>query len=69
MVTWTFDLLALFVGFIVGVFCGVLLYCTIEMRNGGSWSKGFGEGWNAKRDYLKMKEREKKHDTDTDCIS
>jgi hypothetical protein len=58
MVTWTFDLLALVVGFIVGAICGALLYCTVEMRDGGSWDKGFSNGWKAKHDYLKMKEKE-----------
>lgn len=36
MVTWTFDLLALIVGFLIGMCVGGLLYCTVEMRDGGS---------------------------------
>jgi hypothetical protein len=48
MVTWTFDLTALIVGFIAGLFVGALGCCLIEMRDGGSWSKGFSEGFNVK---------------------
>ena len=44
MVTWTFDATALFIGFIVGVIVGSLNVLLIEMRDGGSWSKGFYEG-------------------------
>ena len=58
MVTWTFDLLAMVIGFILGVICGALLYCTVELRDGGSWDKGFHEGWKARHDYFEMKEKE-----------
>ena len=68
MVTWTFDATALFVGILIGIFfCGCII-CFVMWKD-GSWDRGFSEGWDAKRDYLKMKEREEKHDTDTDRIS
>ena len=44
MVTWTFDLLALFIGFTVGLLLGGLLFACMEMRDGGAWDKGFFEG-------------------------
>lgn len=44
MVTWTFDLVALFIGFAVGLLLGWLLVTFIEMRDGGAWAKGFFEG-------------------------
>ena len=44
MVTWTFDLVAVVVGFLVGVSIGSLIVLLIEMREGGAWSKGFYEG-------------------------
>lgn len=44
MVTWTFDLLALFIGFTVGLLLGGLLFAFMEMRDGGAWAKGFFEG-------------------------
>ena len=44
MVTWTFDLVAVTAGFLVGVFTGSLIVLLIEMREGGAWSKGFYEG-------------------------
>lgn len=44
MVTWTFDLVALFIGYIVGILVGGLLVAFVEMRDGGAWSKGFFEG-------------------------
>lgn len=48
MVTWTFDLVALFIGFLVGFLVGGLFIAFIEMRDGGAWSKGFFEGCKAK---------------------
>jgi hypothetical protein len=44
MITWTFDLTALFIGWAVGMLMGVLVVALSEMRDGGSWSKGFFEG-------------------------
>lgn len=44
MVTWTFDLLALFIGFTVGTLVGGLLFAFAEMREGGAWARGFFEG-------------------------
>lgn len=44
MVTWTFDLLALSIGFTVGILVGGLLFAFMEMRDGGAWDKGFFEG-------------------------
>lgn len=68
MVTWTFDAMALIVGIFIGLFLGGGVLCFVIWKD-GSWDRGFSEGWNAKHDYLKMKEREEKHDTDTDRIS
>lgn len=48
MVTWTFDLLALSIGFIVGILVGGLLFAFVEMRDGGAWDKGFFEGCEKK---------------------
>ena len=44
MVTWTFDLVALLIGFAVGFLLGGLLCISVEMRDGGAWAKGFFEG-------------------------
>lgn len=44
MITWTFDLLALFIGWAVGMLMGVFVVLVSEMRDGGAWSKGFFEG-------------------------
>jgi len=44
MVTWTFDLTALLIGFAVGFLVGGLLFAFMEMRDGGAWDKGFFEG-------------------------
>lgn len=44
MVTWTFDLCALLIGFAVGFLLGGLLFAVIEMRDGGAWAKGFFDG-------------------------
>lgn len=44
MVTWTFDRMALVVGFCVGMFVGCILFAIMETREGGAWSKGFYEG-------------------------
>ena len=68
MVTWTFDLLAFDVGMIAGFILAGCVICFVVWKD-GSWDRGFSEGWNAKHDYLKMKEREEKHDTDTERIS
>ena len=48
MVTWTFDLTALLIGFIVGILVGGLLFAFLEMRDGGAWDKGFFEGCEKK---------------------
>ena len=58
MVTWTFDLTALLVGFFVGMLVVGILSVIIETRDGGAWDKGFFEGCDKKFliDYL---EREK----------
>lgn len=59
MVTWTFDLTALFVGFCVGMLAGGILFVIAEMRDGGAWSKGFFEGCD-KRALINYLESEKK---------
>jgi hypothetical protein len=48
MVTWTFDLMALCVGFFVGMLVGGILSVIIETRDGGAWAKGFFEGCDKK---------------------
>ena len=63
MVTWTFDLLALVVGFVIGIIVGAFLFLFLETKDGGDWSKGFSEGFglkcnlrDAKEIFLKIKE-------------
>lgn len=56
MVTWTFDLLALLVGIIIGMVIGGLAFTLIEMRDGGSWSKGFSDGFDLKGNLCDLKE-------------
>ena len=48
MITWTFDLVALFIGWAVGMLMGGLLALAIEMRDGGAWDKGFFDGCDKK---------------------
>ena len=48
MVTWTFDLVALLIGFAVGFLLGGLLFISVVMRDGGAWAKGFFEGCEKK---------------------
>lgn len=60
MVTWTFDLFALIVGFLIGMFVGALLYCTIEQRSGGAWSKGFYDGCDFQDNILPRLKQQKK---------
>lgn len=56
MVTWTFDLLALLVGIIIGIVIGGLIFILFEMRDGGSWSKGFSDGFDLKCNFRDLKE-------------
>ena len=49
MVTWTFDLFALFVGIIIGTFIGAFIVMFTEMKDGGAWDKGFSDGFDFKR--------------------
>lgn len=56
MVTWTFDLLALLVGIVIGVAIGALAFALIEMRDDGSWSKGFSDGFDLKCNLRDLKE-------------
>ena len=58
MVTWTFNLLALFVGFAVGLLLGGLLFAFMETKDGGAWAKGFFEGCE-KRALISYLEHEK----------
>ena len=63
MVTWTFDLVALLIGFMVGFLIGGLLFAFWEMRDGGEWSKGFFEGCEKKFLILYLeREKERMHD-------
>lgn len=60
MVTWTFDFIALFVGFCVGMIAGAFSSVIIETRDGGAWSKGFFEGCDKRAliNYLENEKRE-----------
>ena len=62
MITWTFDLTALCIGWAVGMLMGVLIVVLSEMRDGGSWSKGFFEGCNMQFliNYLNREKEEMK---------
>lgn len=69
MITWTFDLVALFIGWAVGMLMGGLLFVVVEMRDGGAWSKGFFEGCDKKflisyldREKERVMKREPKKD-------
>lgn len=44
LITWTFDLTALIVGWAAGVVTGAFIVVVSEMRDGGAWGKGFFEG-------------------------
>ena len=46
MVTWTFDLCALFIGLMIGMVVGATCVAFIFLLDGGLWSKGFDEGCN-----------------------
>ena len=68
MVTWTFDMMALIVGILIGFFLGGCVICFVMWKD-GSWDRGFSEGWNAKHDYLTWQAKEGEHDeTDAECI-
>lgn len=63
MVTWTFDLRALIIGFVLGMLAGAFITLYEEMRDGGAWGKGFSDGFDlkcnlrdAKEIFLKIKE-------------
>lgn len=56
MVTWTFDLSALVVGFVVGFTVGAFFFLFFETRDGGDWSKGFADGFNLKCNLRDAKE-------------
>ena len=60
MVTWTFDLLALLVGIVIGMLVGVFITIYVEMRDGGSWSKGFSDGFDLKCNLRDLKDILKK---------
>ena len=60
MVTWTFDLLALLVGIVIGAAIGMLSFLLIEMRDGGSWSNGFSDGFDLKCNLRDLKDILKK---------
>jgi len=69
MITWTFDFVALFIGWAVGMLMGGLLFVGIETRDGGAWSKGFFEGCDKKFliSYLESeKERMMKRESEKD---
>lgn len=59
MVTWTFDLTALLIGFVVGILLGGIISLLVAMRDGGAWSVGFFAGCDAKH-IIEFLNREKK---------
>ena len=58
MITWTFDLVALFIGWAIGMLMGGLLFVVMATRDGGAWSKGFFDGCD-KQFLISYLEREK----------
>ena len=44
VVTWTFDLAALFIGMLIGIIIGAGLAQYMMLRDGGLWDIGFMEG-------------------------
>jgi len=60
MVTWTFDLLALIVGVVLGVLVMGTIFLIMYLHDGGAWSIGFSEGYEAKRFVEKLQESKKK---------
>ena len=58
MITWTFDLVALFIGWAVGILMGGILFVVMETRDGVAWSKGFFDGCD-KQFLISYLEREK----------
>lgn len=56
--TWTFDFIALFVGFVIGILIGGISAIAYEMREGGAWSKGFYDGCEI-RSLIRYLEQEK----------
>ena len=48
MVTLTFDLTALFVGFVIGMFIGAFVCAFTLLKDGASWSSGFNDGCGLK---------------------
>ena len=69
MITWTFDFVALFIGWAVGMLMGGISFAVMEMRDGGAWSKGFFEGCDKKflisyldREKERVMKREPKKD-------
>ena len=47
MITITFDAMALFMGFCIGLFFGFIVYSLFEMREGGQWSSGWASGYKS----------------------
>lgn len=47
MVTFTFDILALLIGLIIGLLGGAVLVLFVEMHDGGAWDRGWHEGYNS----------------------
>ena len=63
-VTITFHPLELVVGLFIGICIGLLVFCLVEMRNGGSWSQGFNDGCECKRwvDEIRKEKEERKNE-------
>lgn len=60
MITWEFALVALLIGWSIGMLAGVLIAVSVEMREGGDWSKGFFEGCDKEAliNYLRREKEE-----------
>ena len=56
MVTWTFDLNALVIGFVLGMFAGAFIVLYAEMRDGGAWDKGFSAGFDLRCNLRDVKD-------------
>lgn len=61
MVTWTFDLITLCVGMLIGFLIAGFVLCFTEMRD-RSWSDGFSSGYGAKKFVEKLEEQKKKEE-------
>ena len=57
MVTITFDLAALLIGLGIGIIIGGIMFCYVEMREGGPWSQGWTDGYKCGTELRKYIEK------------